>query len=132
MSIEKRPVIKLRLSVFDKGVEAFGLLVLLAGWVYVLVAYSKFADSIPTHFSINGKPNAFGPKSDLYQLLTVCTALYVLLTVANLFPQYFNYLKAITPENAKRQYTIATRILRYLKVLIVLIFAALVFITTRY
>ena len=117
---------------FDKGVEAVGLVVLLAGWIYVLVAYSKFADSIPTHFSINGKPNAFGPKSDLYQLLTVCTALYALLTVANLFPQYFNYLKTITPENAKRQYTIATRILRYLKVLIVLIFAALVFITTRY
>ena len=132
MSIEKRPVIKLRLSKFDKGVEAFGLLVLLAEWTYVLVAYSKFADSIPTHFSINGKPNAFGPKSDLYQLLTVCTALYLLLTVANLFPQYFNYLKTITAENAKRQYTIATRILRYLKVLIVLIFAALVFITTRY
>lgn len=132
MSIEKRPVIKLRLSIFDKGVEIFGLLVLLAAWAYVLADYSKFSDSIPTHFSINGKPNAFGPKSDLYQLLTVCTSLYVLLTVANLFPQYFNYLKAITPENAERRYTIATRILRYMKVLIVLIFAALVFITTRY
>lgn len=132
MSTEKRPVIKLRLSIFDKGVEIFGLLVLLAGWVYVLLSYSKFADYIPTHFSINGKPNAFGPKSDLYQLLTVSTALYLLLTVANLFPQYFNYLKPITPENAKRQYTIATRTLRYLKVLILLIFAALVFITSRY
>ena len=132
MSSTKRPVIKLRLSMFDKGVEAFGLLVLLAGWIYVLVAYSKFSDSIPTHFNINGKPNAFGPKSDLYQLLSVCTALYVLLTVASLFPQYFNYLTTITPDNAKRQYTIATRILRYLKVLIVLIFAALVFITSRY
>ncbi|SHH00233.1 DUF1648 domain-containing protein [Pedobacter caeni] len=132
MTTEKRPVIKLQLSFFDKIIEAFTLLLLLATWIYVFILYSRLPDSIPTHFSINGKPNAFGHKSDLYQLLTVLTSLYILLSIAARFPQYFSYLKPVTPESAKKQYTLATRILRYLKVLIVLIFAAFVFITTRY
>ncbi|AOM76861.1 DUF1648 domain-containing protein [Pedobacter steynii] len=132
MSAEKRPVLKLQLSFVDKGLEALGLLLLLTGWTYLVLAYSKLPESIPTHFSISGKPNAFGHKSDLYNLMTVATALYLLLTIANLFPQYFNYLRSITAENARRQYTIATRILRYLKVMIVFIFVALVWITARY
>jgi len=37
-------------------------------------------------------------------------------------PHVFNYLVKITPENALGQYTIATKMMRFLKLAIVLIF----------
>ena len=49
------------------------------------------------------------------------------LTILNMFPVIFNYPVKITQENALKQYTNATRLIRYLKLVIVLIFGIIAF-----
>ncbi|WP_316840729.1 DUF1648 domain-containing protein [Pedobacter gandavensis] len=132
MAIIKRPVIKLQLSLFDKIIEGIGFLLLMTLWLCVYVQYAGLSESIPIHFNFSGEADSFGHKSDIYSLPMLATALYILLTVVNNYPHYFNYLTPITPENAHRQYVIATRLLRYLKVLVVVIFATLISITINY
>ncbi|MCX2452672.1 DUF1648 domain-containing protein [Pedobacter sp. PLR] len=132
MATTKRPVIKLKLSLFDKIIEGIGFLLLTAMWLCVFVQYSGLPESIPIHFNFSGEADSFGHRSDIYSLPMVGTALYILLTFVNNFPQYFNYLTPITPENAHSQYMMATRLLRYLKVLVVVIFATLISITIHY
>ncbi|WP_316746964.1 DUF1648 domain-containing protein [Pedobacter gandavensis] len=132
MASTKRPVIKLEISLFDKIIEGIGFLLLIAMWLCVLVQYSGMPDLIPIHFNFSGKADSFGHRSDIYSLPMLATALYMLLTFVNNYPQYFNYLTPITPENAHRQYVMATRLLRYLKVLVVVIFATLISMTIHY
>lgn len=132
MSQQYRPVLKLKTSAFDKIIEGLGLLTLLFIWIFLFITYSSIPESIPLHFTLSGMVDSFGHRSGIYNLPAVATALYLLLTIANCFPQYFNYLRPITPQNAERRYTIATRMLRYLKVFLVMVFAALVLITVNY
>jgi hypothetical protein len=49
------------------------------------------------------------------------------MTILNKFPHIFNYPTNITQDNALRQYSNATRLLRYLKLIIVFIFGLIVF-----
>jgi hypothetical protein len=58
----------------------------------------------------------------IFTLPLVATVLFVGLTILNRFPHIFNYSGDITKDNALRQYTNATRLIRYLKVIIVVIF----------
>jgi len=53
------------------------------------------------------------------------SALYLGLTIANFFPNRFNYLGEITAENAHSKYIIATGMMRVVKLIISLIFAYL-------
>jgi hypothetical protein len=54
------------------------------------------------------------------------------MTVLNRFPHIFNYTTTITEENALREYTRATRLVRYLKLTMVLILGIVVGVTTAY
>jgi hypothetical protein len=51
------------------------------------------------------------------------------LTALNRHPAVLNYVVDITPENAERQYRLATRMLRFLKLSIALIFAVVILFT---
>jgi hypothetical protein len=53
------------------------------------------------------------------------------MTILNRFPHVFNYPKKITNQNAERQYTIATRLIRYLKFIVVLGFSIIALITSQ-
>ncbi len=53
------------------------------------------------------------------------TVVYILLTALGFVPRYFNYLTEITQENARRKYQNATRTIRLLKIIIVILFLAI-------
>ena len=55
------------------------------------------------------------------------TILFVGMTILNKYPHIFNYPSKITIENAERQYTIATKLIRYLKLIIVITFSFIAF-----
>lgn len=48
---------------------------------------------------------------------------YTALTLLNRYPHRFNYPVKLTAENALQQYSLATRLIRYLKFIVVLTFA---------
>lgn len=122
MSELPRPIIKIPLTTTDKVVEVFGLLVCLAFWLFNLFHYNQLPDIIPTHFGGGGKPDGYGPKWSIIMLPLIGTFIYVFLTIVVRFPHKMNYMATITEDNAEKQYTSMTKMLRMLKVMLLLVF----------
>ena len=131
MTPEERPKLKIQLTPTDKVFELLGWGVLFALWVWTSTSYSNLPDIIPTHFNAAGEADGFGRKASIVGLPVIATLLYVGLTALNRFPHIFNFPTPITQDNALRQYTNATRMIRYLKLILVLVFAGISFQTIQ-
>jgi len=129
--MELRPKIKIELSDSDKLLELAGWLILVFIWVITLYNYSSLPDIIPTHFNGAGKIDAYGSKITIYLLPLIGSIIFIGLTFLNKYPHIYNFPTKITPENALRQYTIATKMIRYLKFIILVIFSAIAFMTLQ-
>jgi uncharacterized membrane protein len=116
-----RPQLQLGLSQSDQAFEIMGWLSLVIMWVYTIIKYSTLPDIIPIHFNGEGQPDDFGSRATIFIFTGIGTLIFVGLTVLNKHPQKFNYLRKITPENSQRQYTNATKMVRFLKFSISLI-----------
>ena len=131
MTPEERPKLKIQLSPMDQVLELLGWGVLLALWVWTVSSYSSLPDSIPTHFNAAGEADGFGRKASIVSLPVVATLLYIGLTVLNRYPHIFNFPTPVTQDNALLQFTNATRMIRYLKFILVLVFAGISFQTIK-
>lgn len=130
--MKERLKLKLELTQADKTVEIIGWLLIFAVWGLTIINYQSLPDIIPTHYNGAGVADGFGDKWMILTLPLVATVLFVGLTILNKFPHIFNYPTEITTDNALRQYTNATRLIRYLKVIIVVIFGLIAFQTIRH
>ncbi len=128
----QRPKLKLELTNADKTLEIVGWLLLFALWGLTVANYQRLPDIIPTHFNGAGVADGFGDKWMILTLPLVATVLFVGLTILNRFPHIFNYPTEITADNALRQYTNATRLIRYLKVITAVIFGLIAFQSIRH
>ena len=126
-----RPKIKLEHTRSDKILEIIGGVLIFAIWVLVLVSYPSLPESIPTHYNGTGEADAFGSKSSIFGLPIVATVLFIGLSILNRHPHTFNYPSEITEKNARYQYQNSTRMLRYLKLVIVIIFGMATYLTIR-
>ena len=131
MTPEERPKLKIQLSPMDQVFELLGWGVLLALWVWTGTSYSNLPDTIPTHFNAAGEADGFGRKASIVSLPVVASLLYIGLTLLNRVPHSFNFPTPVTQENAQRQYTNATRMIRYLKLILVLVFGGISFQTIQ-
>jgi len=123
----ERPKLKLELTTFDKTLEILGWTSILAIWVLTITNYTNLPDTIPIHYNGAGQADGFGGKATILTLPIIATVLFIGLTILNKFPHIFNYPTNITQDNALRQYTNATRLIRYLKLIIVIIFGLIAF-----
>lgn len=128
----QRPRIKPALTVTDRALEVAGWGLVAAVWLMTLATYSDLPETIATHFNAAGEADGFGSKQSILMLPTLATVFFVGLTILNRFPHIFNYMTRITEENALRQYTIVTRMLRYVKLFLVLVFGLLEFQSIRH
>jgi uncharacterized membrane protein len=129
---EERPKITLIPTNADKLVDILGWIVLLAIWGWTFSHFSTLPETIPTHFNAAGEADGFGRKASIIGLPVIATLLFIGLTVLNRYPHSFNYPTAITQDNALRLYTLATRMLRYLKLVLVLVFGGIEFMTIQH
>lgn len=129
--MNERPKIKLELTTTDKTFEILGWVSILAIWVLTITNYTNLPDTIPIHYNSSGEADGFGGKGNILTLPLIATVLFVGMTILNKFPHVFNYPTNITEDNALRQYTNATRMIRYLKFIIVVIFGLIAFKTIR-
>ena len=127
----ERPKITLVPTTADKLVDILGWIILLALWALTITNYSSLPDTIPTHFNAAGEADGFGSKVTILSLPVIATLLFIGLTVLNRYPHSFNYPTAITQDNALRLYTLATRMLRYLKLVLVIVFGGIEFMTIQ-
>jgi uncharacterized membrane protein len=120
--MNERPKIKLDLKTTDRVLEILGWLSVLAIWILTLTSYQNLPQTVPIHYNFVGEADGFGDKTTILILPLFASLLFVAITILNKFPHAFNYPTTITKENALVQYTNATRLLRYLKFIIVFIF----------
>jgi len=132
MDKSDRPMLKPELEPLDWLLEVLTLVGLMFFLGYFLYHYRKLPDIIPSHFSASGNPNEFSTKSSLWFLPGMAFFIYALLTIIALIPHQFNYIVKITPENALRQYTMAVRLIRYLKMVLTGLFFYICFSTVRF
>ena len=130
--MEERPKLKIERTSIDTLIEIAGWIFVATVWTFTTYIYSDLPSKIPTHFNAAGVADGFGGKASIFSLPVVSTVLFIGLTILNRFPHVFNYPTEITRENALKQYTIATRMIRYLKVVIVLIFGLIDYKTVQH
>lgn len=125
------PEIEFELKTIDKSLELLGWLSIIAIWGLTISSYTSLPETIPTHYNSAGQADGFGGKATIFTLPSIAAILFVGLTVLTRFPHVFNYPADITPANALRKYTNATRLIRYLKLITTLIFGLIVLMTLR-
>lgn len=129
--MQQRPKIKLELTTADIIFEIAGWFLVLAVWGFTITNYSILPETIPTHYNAAGQADGFGGRSTIFTLPLLATILFVGMTILNRFPHIFNYPLNITQENAYIQYSNATRLIRYLKLILIVIFGFIVFLTIQ-
>ena len=127
----KQPKIKIQKTSFDKFLEWLGISGLLLLIMLPAYYFPQLPDIIPTHFGINGQPDAFGSKYQLWILPAVGIVLFTGLSILARFPHVFNYPGKITPENAAEKYRMAAQLIRVLNVFLVFVFVYITFTAIR-
>ncbi len=120
--MQTRPKIILQPTQFDKAVETTGRVLLILLWLITLIGFFTVPETIPTHYNASGQVDSYGSKTTLFILPAIAFIIFIGITKLNKYPHIFNYTVTITQENAKSQYSVATRMLRILKMVCVLIF----------
>ena len=116
------PKLKIRQNSTDKFIEFIGILSVLSFIALHMYFYASLPDSIPRHFGADGMPDAYSNKNILWLLPIMGTMMYIGMSVLNNYPHIFNYPSNITEENAERHYTMATKLMRSIKVFMCLSF----------
>jgi uncharacterized membrane protein len=124
--METNPKIKIEITAFDKKLELLGHTLLILLWSITLYIFFKLPQIIPIHFNLKGEADGYGNKLMLLLLPTLATILHAGLTQLNKYPHIFNYMVKITEDNAVRQYTMATRMIRFVKLAMLIIFLIVV------
>lgn len=125
--MEKRPKITIELNNADRIVEWLSWTLLIGIWVFASYGYLNLPEIIPVHFDAYGKPDDYGNKWSIFLLPFFSLFIVIGLTLLNRYPHIFNYPVKITEQNAKKQYIAATRLIRWLKIGILIMFGAILY-----
>jgi uncharacterized membrane protein len=118
----QKPKVNITATKADTKVEIIALLLLILLWISTVVFYFYLPQTIPMHFNAKGVVDDYSSKVSIFILSTIATIIYIGLTLLNKCPHIFNYPFVITNENAALQYTYATKLMRWLKLVIVILF----------
>jgi uncharacterized membrane protein len=127
----ERPKINVSLSTADRVEEAVCIVLLVSLWIGVVVVFPDLPKRIPRHFNAAGTADGFGDKSNIFVLPLVATFEYFLLTILQKYPHIYNYLNEVTLENAEKMYTSATKLMRHIKLVVLIILSAVVVLIYR-
>ena len=97
-------------------IALLGLLAVTAYWWPALPAI------IPTHFGIDGRPNAYGSKNTFFFLPALLLVMTVSFALLSRYPWIFNYPVVITQQNAARQYQRGRQLLAVVNAVVGLVF----------
>ena len=116
------PDIKIVSSSSDKFAEKLSLVILIFSWLFLFYMYPGMPDIVPIHLDGHGRADGFANKLSLFISPAICTTIYVGLTYLNKYPHIYNYPAEINEGNAVHYYTNATRMIRYLKLSVLMVF----------
>ena len=117
----KRPKIKVPYQSVDILLELLSITLLLLMFGYTIIEYASLPETIPTHFNARGEADDFGDKLTLWFVPAIALVMYIGIFIINMFPHTHNYMVNITQENALKNYTLSTRVLRIVNLFTMLI-----------
>lgn len=79
--------------------ELAALTTIVATGYYWSSVYEILPDRIPSHFGFSGQPDGWVEKENIPFLLLAMAVVYIVLTIAGLFPKIINFPVKITPQN---------------------------------
>lgn len=109
-----RPKIKIQPDLIDNALDLISLGLVLFAFYFPFSVYSEMPDMIPSHFNAAGEVDALSGKEKVWWLPAITGVLYAGLFILNRYPHIFNYSVNITEENAEKQYTLATKLIRWI------------------
>jgi hypothetical protein len=120
-----RPVLQIPKSSLEIGLETAAALGMLTMLYVTIKSWPLLPETIPHHFGVSGKPDAWGGKWILWLFPGISLVLYIGLTILSRYPHIYNYPWPITEKNAAAQYHLACTMIVALKAEIILLFAYL-------
>jgi len=115
-----RPILKLELDPIDWILEILSVAGLICFLGFMIYNYATLPDTIPTHFNSQGIPDSYGTKKMMWLFPVVALIIYSILSLISRIPEKLNYFVTITQTNARIQYTLGIRLIRYLKLAMIL------------
>jgi uncharacterized membrane protein len=115
----------------DRVLEYAGYVLWLLFWGMVVWMYPMLPDEIPIHFNGVGEADGFGSKDSIFLTPIIATFLVLLLSVLERNPENFNYAVEITEDNAPRQYLLGVRMMRWMKVLLLILYITIEYFTMQ-
>jgi uncharacterized membrane protein len=107
------------------ALEIVGLGAMIGMVAFALWVWPTLPESVPTHFGLGGRPDAWGRADSLGFLLALSLAFYVALSLVQRIPHLYNYPVPVTAENARRLYLLGRQLVLAMKVIVSGSFAAL-------
>ncbi len=103
------------------------LAVLLGTAAWLLTAWGAIPEEVPTHYTVSGTPDRFGPKEGLIPLALVPWGVYILLTALRFLPpSMWNTGFAVTEEEKARSRANTVRLLDLAKLIVAALFSGCV------
>jgi uncharacterized membrane protein len=122
-----RPKIILKKTRLDKSIELLTFFLILVSIILISIFFSQLPQKIPIYFNWPTKDqNGLCSKDVLWAGPIILGLLAFGIFKLNQYPWIFNYPITINEGNAKRQYRIATQLLRWLNLLLGLLCIILV------
>ena len=98
-------------------------ILLIGGYVVFLTAcWTNIPETVPTHFDVLGRADAYGSKESLIAEVAIMAALFLLLAVVERFPSVWNFPVKVTAENKARLFAKGFAMIGAMKVLMVCMF----------
>lgn len=115
-----------KLAKFDWFLEAVSFVLIVSSWLYLYLNFADIPETVPVHFNLYGEADGFGEKGKLYTLQYFATGLYLVMVVSGLFPQFHTIPATLTEANTEGKYKLSVQMMRWLNVIMCLIFFVMV------
>jgi uncharacterized membrane protein len=109
-------------SVVITCIEAICIILLIVHFGLIFNMYDLLPDKIITHYNIKGIPDGYGDKSSILMLPGISLVMYVVMTLLSRWPEKLNYPVPLTEENKPQLFRYTLWILRYSKLIMLLMF----------
>lgn len=120
--VEPNLKIQIRVKKTDIGMEMICLFTMLVAGIYIMYLWLKMPDTIAIQYNLNGQVENYGHKTTLLILLPIAILVYIGLTLLERYPHTYHYLVEITQSNMVKQYQLAIRFIRVVKLETVILF----------
>lgn len=120
---DRRPILRLAATSLERALLTVALAGVVCCVLPLAASWSTLPATVPSHFDISGRPNAYGSKWWLLLLPALSVVITASFTILARYPHLFNYPVRVTPENALFLYRTGRFLLRWINAVLAWVFA---------